>query len=143
MDDIFFKVVLWLHIMGLAMGLGGGMANSQIGPAIGSANNETRPGLWKLQHGVSRIAMIGLVLMLITGPLMVWMRYPDMSTLSHLFWLKMVLVVLLLAAIFTVTRAAGKAEKGDLAAAKIMAIAGPISGLLSAATVLVAVLTFG
>ena len=141
--EVFFKLALWLHLMGLVMGLGGGMANSQIGPAIGGATNETRPTLWKLHHGVSRIAMIGLIIMLITGPLMVWLRYPDISTLSNLFWVKMGLVVLMLIAIFTTVRAASKAEKGDLAAAKTMAIAGPISGLLSAATVLVAVLTFG
>jgi len=143
MDEDFYKFALWLHLLGLVAGLGGGISNSQIGPAIGTATAETRPTLWKLHHAMSRIATTGLIVMLVTGPLLVWMRYSNLSALTPWFWVKMGFVLMLLVSIAITVRAAKQVEAGDVAATKTMMVAGRVSGLVSTATVLIAVIAFG
>lgn len=141
--DAFITVLFWLHLMGLVMGLGGGFANSQIGPRLAGASDEVRPVLWQLEHAMTRISLVGLVLLLITGPLLVWLKYGGLAAMSWAFWLKMSLLVVLLISIGLTIRSAHKAENGDLAAAQMMKRTGMTNGIVAALIVLVAVVAFG
>ena len=87
--------------------------------------------------------MIGLITMLVTGPLLVWMRYGNLAAISPWFWVKMIFVVPMLISITVTVRAAKGAEAGDFAAAKRMMLAGRITGIIATATVLIAVMAFG
>jgi putative membrane protein len=140
--DIAFKILLWLHLMGLIAGSGGGIANSAIGPAIGKAGPETRPTLWMLSHAMSRTSMTGFGLLLFTGPIMLLLRYSSLSEIPHLFWVKMILVAVLMVTVTITVRSGKKAEAGDMAAAARLRRIGPVNGILSLFTVGVAVFTF-
>ena len=140
--DIVFKVMLWLHLMGLVAGSGSGIANSAIGPAIAAAGPETRPTLWKLAHIMSRTAMMGFGILLVTGPIMLLLRYSSLSEIPQMFWVKMGLVAALMVTVSITIRAGKKAEAGDMAAAARLRKVGPMNGTLSLLTVGVAVFTF-
>lgn len=141
--DAVFNVLLGFHILGLVMGMGGGIANSRIGPMIGAGDEHTRPTLWALQGQISKIAHAGLGLLLITGVAMVGIKFWPLSTLGALFWVKMALVVVLIGAIVVATRSARLARGGNPAAAGTMKKAGMTAGLTALAIIFVAVFAFG
>ena len=96
--ELFLTLLLWLHFMGLAAGLGGGIALSQTGPRLMTASDHERPLVWKLERAFSAIASAGVALLLVSGPLLVWLKYGGFEAMPPWFWVKMVLVVIALPA---------------------------------------------
>lgn len=86
----------WLHFIGVGMGMGGGIALSQVGPRLIFAPANERKLLWALESFFSRIGAGGLAILLISGPLMLWLKFGGASGLSWWFWAKMSLVAVAL-----------------------------------------------
>ena len=84
----------------------------------------------------------GLGLLIITGPLMVWLKFGGTEGFTAWFWAKMVLVVLLLVAVIYAGINANAAERGDMAAAKRAPMIGTVAMLLLLGVVLCAVFAF-
>ena len=140
--DVLVRLLLWTHFLALALGLGGGLGMAQVGPRLKTATPAERTTLWPLAEAFGRLSGIGLVLLLVTGPLMLALKYNGGAGLNVWFQVKLALV-----AVAVVTAALsfwGKArlKKGDLGGGKLMAITGPLTTLTVLAVVLAAVLTF-
>jgi hypothetical protein len=92
---------------------------------------------------LSAIGRTGLGLLIITGPLLVWLKYNGTSGFTFWFWVKMLLVVILLGLIIFAGINTKRGEGGDVTAAK----RGPVIGMAAMITFLLvvaaAVLTFG
>jgi uncharacterized membrane protein len=136
------NIVLFLHLLGLLMGAGGGFgAMVVMRVALTRAPGEANV-LRSVGPALGRLATAGLIIMLITGAALVFMRFGGFANLPPLFWAKMVFVASLTAAAIVLELTYGAVKRGDMAAAKRLPALGPWAGLSSLLAVLFAVLAF-
>ena len=140
--DIFLSFLLWLHFIGLAMAVGGGIALSQSGPMLVTVPESELGTIWKLEGVFSRIGSIGVGTLIVTGPLMVWLKYGGVAAMPVWFWVKMALVLVAIGGIATHEVMARRFKAGDTGAFRWMLISGRTAGASMALVVLCAVLTF-
>ena len=140
--DVIVDILLWIHIVALVAG----GSNSVVGPVIGARLGRATPDAKAAYIGVlttlSKVGKVAMVTLLVTGPLMLWLRYGGLGGASVWFWVKMALIVVLLAAIIIGEINFKKAQAGDAAAAKVADLAHKITGLAFAGVLLAAVLAF-
>ena len=127
--DVLNNILFWLHLTGLALGGAATFGIPIVGSKMMTATAETRPLLFSITHGLSTIGRAGLATLIVTGPLMVWLKFGGMTGFTWWFTAKMVLVVLLLVVVIASGIFASRAEKGDVAAAKRLPVLG-ISGIV-------------
>lgn len=141
--EIWFDLVLWIHLIAVAVAVGGGAALGFVGPAIAAATAEQRMALGPVRRRIFDVVTIAVIVLVISGPLMIWIRYGTDASFSGWFWAKMALVVLLLALNLVSRGALKRAEGGDMAAGARLRWLGLASGVTGVLTILAAVLTFG
>jgi len=139
--DILINILIFLHLFGLVIGMGSGIALSRIGPLYGTSSEEQRKLLFRLAMMLGKNGHIGLGLLWITGPLVVWLKFGTLD-LGPWFWAKMVLVVILSASIGMGSAAFRKFAAGDMAASARVALTSRISGLAGLLIILTAVFAF-
>jgi len=66
---------------------------------------------------LTRFGHYGIIVLLVSGPLMLWVRYGGVDGISPWFWAKMGFVLLLAAGVVTSAVSARKMRAGDAAAA--------------------------
>ena len=140
--NMLTNLLLWLHFIGIGMAMGGGIALSQVGPRLIAAPANERELLWFLEVFFSRIGAGGLVILLLTGPLMLWLKFGGPSGLAWWFSAKMMLVLVALIGVSVHEWAGRRFRKGDLSAAPAMFIGGRVAGIGIVLAMLCAVFTF-
>jgi putative membrane protein len=135
-------LLLWLHFIGVGMGMGGGIALSQVGPRLIAAPADGRELLWTLERFFSRIGAAGLALLLATGPLMLWLKFGGAGGLGGWFWAKMVFVALAFVGVLVHELASSRFRKGDAGAVPLMYFGGRMAGLGIVLAMLCATFTF-
>ncbi len=135
-------VILFLHLLGLLIGAGGGLGTAIVMRAALSRPSEQANVLGSVGPALGRASTIGLIIMLITGPMLVSIKYGGFSNLPQLFWVKMVFVASLTLAAITLELTYGAMKSGNMEAAKRLPALGPWAGLSSLLAVLFAVLAF-
>jgi len=135
-------ILLALHIIGLMMGAGGGF-----GSMIAARTALTRPPeqaavLRSLGPTLANFSGIGLILMLLTGFALVFVKYNGFAGLPTTFWIKIAFVTTLTLAALATHVTYGQVKAGNVAAAGRLATLGPIAGLSSILAVIFAVLAF-
>lgn len=140
---MLIHVLLWLHFIGLAMGLGTGISLSQVGPRLVAAPVDQRELLWTFETIFSRIGAVGLVILLITGPLLLKMKFAGGDGLGTWFQAKMLLVVVLVVGVGLHHWAAAKFRKGDDSMGRWMLVGGRMAGASAVIAVFCAAVTFG
>lgn len=138
----FTTLLLWLHFVAMAAGLGAGIALAVTGPLLVKGPPDQRPLMWHLEKVFSRIGLAGLATLLVTGPLMVWLRYGGFASFTWWFWVKMAFVAATLIGVAVHTWAAGRFQRGDATAVPLMFIGGRVGGVSMVLVILSAVLTF-
>lgn len=141
--DILINLLFWLHFIGLAMGLGSGITLGFVGPKLIAAP----PGplleqMWEFERFFGRLGSAGLGLMLVTGPLMLWLKFGGPEALTWWFWAKMTFVLIALAGVGTHTWAGSRFHRGDRSAIPLMFASGRTAGAAMALAILCAVFTF-
>jgi putative membrane protein len=137
------KLLLWVHLIALAMGLGGGLGMSQVGPRLVAAAPDQREPWWPLAKVFSHVSAIGLVLLLITGPLLLWLKFGDFQQANVWFQAKLGLVVIAIITTGLTKWGLARLKRGDEAGGKLMSVTGPLTGLTVLAVALSAVFAFG
>jgi hypothetical protein len=137
-----FPILLILHLLGLVAGFGGGIGLSQVAPRLANASETERPLLLTLERSFNRISLVGLALLLITGPLMLWQRFGGGAGLPFWFTLKMGAVGVAVVAMVVNQIAKRQFRAGSSGALKLMLITGPLTGISVLLAVIFAVLTF-
>ena len=140
--DIFINILIFLHIFGLVLGLGSGMANSRIGPMLVTADEGQRSLLASIVQMLSKNGHVGLGLLWVTGLLVVWLKYGGAGGFDNWFWAKMVFVVVLSASVGMSGAAARKLKAGDMSVLPLLKRVGMVSGLSALVAVLCAVFAF-
>lgn len=139
---MLINILLWLHFIGIGMGMGGGIALSQVGPRLVVAPIDQRELLWSLETFFARIGAGGLVMLLITGPLMLWLKFGGPGGLRWWFWAKMVLVVVAVTGVSAHEWAGRRFRKGDESFVPLMFIGGRVAGVGILLAMLCAAFTF-
>jgi hypothetical protein len=140
--NTLINALIFIHFMGLAMGFAGGIAMSQVGPRLAAATAERREEMWPLATTLTRIALVGLVILLVTGPLVLWLKFNGPGGLTAWFWAKMAFVGAGVATIGLTESAKARFKRGDEAAARLMNATGTATGILLTLAVLCAVFAF-
>lgn len=140
--EILNNFLFWIHLVSLSLGGAATFGIPVVGSMMPTSTAETRPVLFKVAHGLSTVSRGGLAGLIITGPLLVWLKFGGMAGFTNWFWAKMVLVVLLLAAVIIAGINAKRAEGGDMSAAKRAPMIGGIAMLLLLGVVFCAVFAF-
>jgi hypothetical protein len=135
-------ILLWLHLMGVAMGVGVGIAVGQIAPRVMAAPRGQRGELWPIEKALGRVIAAGLTLLIVTGPLMLWLKFGGAIGLGWSFWLKMVFVALTVVCVRLTQWANARFDRGDESTAKLISISGPLSGISAILAMVFAVVTF-
>ncbi|MGD9738722.1 MAG: hypothetical protein AB7O56_10780 [Bauldia sp.] len=136
----YHDIVLFFHLIGLAMGLGIGIANILIArTAMGAATPDAASALRGLQPILARVSMIGLVILIISGLLLLFNR--GFSGLSFWFWVKAVAVLGLIFIAYLMFQAQQAIRAGGPPPPQ-MRMYGPAMGLLTLLIVLFSVFAF-
>lgn len=141
-DNMLINFLLWSHFIGVGMGMGGGIALSQVGPRLIAAPSDERQLLWSLEVCFSRIGAGGLAILLVTGPLMLWLKFGGPGGLTWWFSAKMVLVLIALIGVCLHEWAGRRFRNGDIAAVPLMFFGGRLAGIGIVLAMLCAVVTF-
>ena len=140
--DIVINLLIWAHIMAFVAG----GSNSVVGPVIAarlpSAAPDVRAGYYAVMERLAQTGKVAMVVLLVSGPLILWLKYGGLGGASAWFWIKMVLVVVMLAAIIYGGINAKKAQAGDAEGERRAGVAHKVTGLAFAGVLLAAVFAF-
>jgi hypothetical protein len=136
------NILLWLHFVGVGMGMGGGIALSQVGPRLVVAPIDQRQLLWSLEVFFARVGAGGLAILIVTGPLMLWLKFGGPSGLNWWFSAKMLLVAVALIGVILHEWAGRRFRNGDESAVPLMFIGGRAAGIGIVLAMLCAAFTF-
>jgi putative membrane protein len=140
--DIVWNILIWIHIVAFVIG----GTNSVVMPVIGAqrpgATPETQAKLNAIADQLSKFGKFAMVTLLVTGPLILWLKYGFVIP-SVWFWVKMALIVVMLVGISLVEINGKKARTGDMAAVGKAKQFGMLTALAFAGVLLSAVFAFG
>ena len=136
------NILLWLHFIGIGMGMGGGIALSQVGPRLVAAPVDQRQLLWSLEVFFSRVGAGGLAILFITGPLILWLKFGGAGGLNWWFSAKMFLIGVALIGMILHEWAGRRFRNGDESAVPLMFIGGRAAGIGMVLAMLCAAFTF-
>lgn len=133
--DYFFAALLFAHFLGLML-----IAAAFL-PLLGlMGEGGAAPTTSRL---LTRFGHYGIVVAVVSGPLMIWRRYGGFDGISHWFWVKMLFVLVLAAGVVVSAMSARKMREGDGAAARRVRGGRVVSVVGLIGVVLSAVLAFG
>ena len=140
--DIVINLLIWAHIMAFVAG----GANSVVGPVIAArlpgATADARDGYYAVMNRLAQVGKGAMGVLLVSGPLILWLKYGGVGGASIWFWIKMALIVVMLAAIIYGGIQFKRAQSGDAAAGEQAAVAHKVTGLAFAGVILAAVFAF-
>lgn len=132
--DILFSLLLFSHFIGLML-----IATAFLA-LIGMMGEGTAPATSRY---LTMLGHVGIVVALVSGPLMIWQRYGGFDGVSHWFWAKMLFVLTLAGGVVMSAISARKMRAGDAAAAGRVRMGRVIASVSLVLIVLCAVLAFG
>src|ERR1700741_5420136 len=123
--------LLALHLVGLMMGAGGGFGSIIAQREAAARPTEESAVLRSLGPAMVNFSAIGLIVMLITGFALLFVKYGGFSDLPAMFWVKMLFVTTLTFASIAVHLTYNQIKAGNAAAASRLPMLGPTAGLSS------------
>lgn len=140
--DILINILFWLHLVALVGAGTGAIVTPIVGGQMASAGPEARQSLAAIGQRIAMTARGSLVVLLITGPLLFWLRWQFTAPSMIWFGIKMVLVLVILACVIVSGINFKKAQGGDMAARKTAFTATRIMGIALIGVILAAVFAF-
>lgn len=140
--DIVFDLLLMAHLLALLAVGAMVVAMPLIGVQLSSASPEVRPIFGWMAQQIGRFAGIAFGVLLISGPLMVWLRFGGVAGMNVWFWVKMGLIVVIAVAMGVSGSSRRKAMTGDLQAAALARTGATIARVALLGVVVAAVLAF-
>ena len=132
--DIVFDLLLAAHLLSLPAAGAAVVGVPVLMSRLATVGPELRPTFGGVAQSLGRVAQTAFAVLLITGVLMVWVRFGGVEGLSIWFWVKMALIVVMAVAMAASNRLRGNPEAAS--------IAGWVSRVALAGVVLSAVIAF-
>ena len=136
------NLLLWIHIVAVVAGGSNSVVMPIIGATLPKADDQTRATLFKIGFHMSTVGKIAAAVLLISGPLLLWLKYGGFQGATAWFWVKMALIVLMFATIIFEEANFKKSASGDQAAARKSKLSGIIATVAFLGVLLAAVLAF-
>lgn len=136
------KLLLILHLLGLALGLAVPFANLILARVIAASPPAERPILGRAAFAMGRLGDIGLPLLWATGLTLVFTKHGGFSALPGTFHAKLGAVLLLTLSVGVIHMSKRKAMHGDAGALARIQMLGKFNLLCALAAVTLAVITF-
>lgn len=136
------NLLLWLHIVGFVAGGSTAVTMPLLERQLAKAAPEQRVALFALGTKMIQIGKVAMAVLLISGPLMWWVKW-GFTIPNHWFFAKMGLIVVMLVCIVSSGLAFKKMQAGDMSVAGRSAVLGLITLIAGAGVLLAAVLAFG
>ena len=140
-----YVLALILFIIHIAAFIAGG-ANSVImpiiGPRLATATPDGRGQLMAVVEGVAKVGKYALGTLLVSGVLVLWLKWDWAPPSPVWFWAKMGFVALMIVFIAINEMNARKARQGDMEAGKRAAMFGQLTGLAFLGVIVSAVFAF-
>jgi putative membrane protein len=140
--DILINVLLWLHLLGLVMGGGALIGGAIVARLLPTATGDQRSGYFGLAGVLSSIGRAGLAVLIVTGPLMLWLKWGGHAPSDTWFMVKMVLVVIVIVGVVVNGLAFKRVRNGDATAAGLAMQSRVVTSVALALVVLAAVFAF-
>jgi hypothetical protein len=137
------QTLMVLHFLGLAMGLSTGFANMVMAGLISKAAPAEKAVLGRFPPAMSKIGVVGLTLLWISGIAIVLTRYGTFAVLPRPFIVKLSAVILLTLAVIYIHVLMPRAQRGDADAMARIQTLGKLTGPLAIIAIIFAVITFG
>lgn len=132
--DVAFSLLLIAHLVGLML------VAAAFLPLLGMVGQGgVAPQTNRL---LTRFGHYGIIVLLLSGPLMIWVRYGSLDGVSHWFWAKMAFVMLLAAGVVMSAVSARKMRAGDSSATARVRLGRIVAVASLLAIVVFAVLAF-
>lgn len=136
------KLLLILHLLGLALGLAVPFSNLMLARVMAAAPPVERPVLGRAAFAMGRLGDIGLPLLWITGLTLVFTKHGGFSALPATFHAKLAAVLLLTLSVGVIHMNKRKAMQGDAGAMGRIRMLGKFNLLCALTAVTLAVMTF-
>lgn len=91
--DVVFDLALMAHLLALLAAGATVIAMPLIAQRMAGAGADVRQTLGGLAQRIGLTSRIAFLVLLISGPLMVWIRFGGLSGMNVWFWIKMALIV--------------------------------------------------
>ena len=140
--ELINQVLLILHFLGLGMGFAASFSGMVMMGLLGRATPQERPVLARVQPAMTRVGDVGLVLLWVTGPILLFYKWGGFANVRWQFHAKFTVVILLTLVIGYMHSQMPKVRRGDAAAAARLPIAGRFAFVLAVTAVIFAVLAF-
>jgi len=138
----FYQVLLMLHFVGLAMGFAASFANMAMGRLIERAAPPEKSVLGQFPPIMSGIGRIGLLLLLVSGVIMTYVKFGGMGGMRWQFYAKLAAVLSLTVAVVYIYSLERRVGRGDTAAGTQIVMAGKVATSLALLSLIFAVLAF-
>jgi hypothetical protein len=135
-------ILLAFHFIGLMMGAGGGFGSMIAMRAASKMTPEQGASLRALGPALARFATYGLVILLLTGPALVALKYGGFDNMPQLFWVKLIFVATLALSAIAIEVSYAQVRSGNMKAAGRLPMLGPAAGISSILAVIFAALAF-
>jgi hypothetical protein len=139
---VFNEIVLFLHFIGLALGLSVSFSNIAMSGIMAKAAPAERPVLARFPPVMARVGRAGLALLWATGLTMAYTRWNGIGSMPWQFHVKLALVIVLTVLVFYIHRQELLVQKGDAAAMGRLQTAAKGAMVSALLVVLFAVLAF-
>lgn len=136
------QTLVFLHLFGLMLGAGGGFVSSLIMRRAARAAPEEAKTLRGLGPMLANTSAVGLTIMWFSGLALVWTVWGGVGALPGMFWVKLIFILTLTAAVVAIHRTYAEIRGGNPAAAGRLPKLGPAAGVSSLLAVLFAVIAF-
>lgn len=140
--DVVALILFFVHIVAFIAGGANSVIMPIIGPKMATATPEVRANLIDVAEKLSRAGKWAMVALLVTGILVLWLRWNWVAPSPVWFWIKMALVAIMLVFIGLNEANAKRAKAGDPAAGKRSQQFGQLTSLAFAGVILSAVFAF-
>ena len=142
---MMYVLGLFLFIIHIAAFIAGGAKSvimPIIGPRLATATPEIRGQLMGIVEGVAKVGKYALATLLISGVLVLWLKWGWVAPSPVWFWTKMAFVVVMIVFIAINEMNARKAKQGDQEAGKRAQMFGQLTGLAFLGVIVSAVFAF-
>lgn len=138
-----FDLLLILHFLGMAMGLGTSFANLVMTGLIAKAAPNERPVLARFPPVMMRVSDTGLLLLWVTGLIMLFTRWGGFGGVPWQFHAKVTVVLVLSGIVGYIHVLSRAARQGDTAAAARIPVMSKAAMVMTLLALVLAVITFG
>jgi putative membrane protein len=136
------NLLLWIHIVALVAAGSNTVVMPIIGATLSKVDEQTRATLFRIGFHMGTIGKVAAATLLISGPLLLWLKYGGLLGVTPWFWAKMVLIVVMFGAIVFEEINFKKSASGDQAAARNSKLGGIVATVAFLGVLLAAVFAF-